>query len=128
MTQFKGIHINLKKADTKEFRETLTRGKAYDDLTAVVGSWTGEDEFLGIVHAIESRSTKDNKPLASVHRGEEIDQDSPSCTPPKRDNPEPPGLDAPLIPANGRIMTPAAISGHDSLTPTPGGGICLPVM
>lgn len=47
------------------------------------------------------------------------------ATPPgRRANPEPPGSRAPLGPANPlKIPIPAAISGQDLLTPTPGGDV-----
>jgi len=118
VAQFKATHVNLKKADAKKFREVLSKAKSYDDLTTLVGSGAGEDEFREILKAIESRSAKPLRRLL-----QESCEESPSSTPPRRDNPEPPGLGAPLIAANGHIMIPAVISGHDALTPTP-----MPVM
>lgn len=119
--------MNVKKADVKKFRETLTQGKGYDDLTDFVGTWSGEEEMREIVKAIESRRPKNCQEPASYTPIRDED-DVPLSTPPGRENPEPPSLGAPLHPSNERMSIPAMISRHDALTPTPGGGVSMAVM
>ena len=86
----------------------------------LLGSRTGEDEFREIEQVIASRSDR----YKFLDRQDQEEEEAPLSTPPARQNPEPPDLNAPLGPANMLRMTiPAAVSGHDALTPTPGGGV-----
>jgi tRNA-dihydrouridine synthase 2 len=75
-----------------------------------------------IINAVQSRSNY--RPVIRDHV-----EDYGPLTPPYRPNPEPPGSGAPLGPSHElRLMIPAGVSGHDAVTPTPGGGIVFGVM
>lgn len=91
----------------------------------LLGSRTGEDEFRDIEAAINSRPDRYHTALLLAEdANEEVVALS---TPPNTENPEPPTLHAPLGPTNAlRMPIPAVISGHDALTPTPGGDVTLP--
>lgn len=89
----------------------------------ILGCRTGEDEFREIEQAIASRPSRYRRSINEAEHEEAF-----LSTPPNRENPEPPSLNAPLGPSNPLRMTiPAAVSGHDELTPTPGGGIPLTI-
>ncbi|KAH7922790.1 FMN-linked oxidoreductase [Leucogyrophana mollusca] len=120
MVQIKSTRSSLSKTDAHEFRSTLSRAKGYDDLTSVVGEWTGEAEFQEIVKAIESRRGGAVLPPPQEAEQEDEGMDAPVCTPPNRANPEPPTSRAPLGPSTAlRMPLPAIITGSDALTPTP---------
>lgn len=120
----------------------IAYAKGYDGVESIAGSWTGEEEFREIEKVLEARGSRQHvfEPVgveASVPtpKDEEVmsvvssDEPSPFVTPPGTQNPEPPSSAAPLLPSNGRIGgVPSLISGHDAETPTPGGGVLMPVI
>jgi len=130
VAQFKGVHVNVRKADAKRFRETLSRSKRYDDMEEIVGSWTGEDELREIIRAIEARSSMGHILHEYPNEKWEVDdsEEEPSSTPTGTQNPESPGSGAPFQPSFERMPIPAMVAGHDAPTPTPGGGIIMAVM
>ena len=98
----------MKKSTSQELHKRLSTAKGFDAFSDILGPGTGEDDFREIEWAILSRC---NARLVE-------DSLEPS-TPLNRENPEPPGLNAPLGPSNPlRMPIPAAVSGHP-LTPTP---------
>ncbi|KAI0063677.1 FMN-linked oxidoreductase [Artomyces pyxidatus] len=129
VSQFKGTHVDTTKADGIAVRNAVVKARSYDDLDALIGPWTGADDFAAIAAAIDARAT--NPPIllpadapvtppvslaaaAAMHYATTV-------TPPGwRGNPEPALVfDAPLLPAEGRVPVPAGVSGHDASTPTP---------
>jgi tRNA-dihydrouridine synthase 2 len=108
--QFRGSHVTSKRSHERTFKDKLSKAKCYDDVTDIVGSWTGEADFAEIVEAIEARSPR---------RSGRID----GTTTPLEWRPNPrmaENLRAPLFPGNERrIPVPASVSGHDEPTPTP---------
>jgi len=129
VNQFKGTRIRLKKAETQKLHQRLSVAKNYDAMADLLGSRTGEEEFRDIEQAIASRPNRYRNVVSLTT--EDIGQDEEEeatilSTPPERENPEPPNLNAPLGPAHALRMTiPAGVSGHDALTPTPGGDVTL---
>lgn len=100
--------------------------KSFDAFADLMGSRTGEDEFRDIEEAINSRPDRYHAALTLDEEPEEVREEVSLSTPPNRENPEPPSLDAPFAPPNARRMPiPSAVSGHDAVTPTPGGGVAL---
>jgi tRNA-dihydrouridine synthase 2 len=97
----------------------------------LLGSGTGEEEFREIERAIALRPNRYHRfvNLTAETRDQgrdEEEQQAPISTPPERENPEPPTLNAPRGPTHPLRMTiPAGVSGHDAMTPTPGGGVTL---
>lgn len=62
------------------------------------------------------------KPLEAALSIESRSSDgSAIATPTGRENPEPPSLNAPKLPTNGRLEMPALSHRRDALTPSPGG-------
>ncbi|KAH7915703.1 hypothetical protein BJ138DRAFT_1132449 [Hygrophoropsis aurantiaca] len=121
MMQIRNAKSSLSKTDAHEFRTTLSRAKNYDDLLNIVGEWTGETEFQAIVNAIRSRRGS-VVPLSPAQSqvGSDDGEWPLVCTPPNRENPEPPSSKAPLGPSTASKMPlPAIITGSDALTPTP---------
>jgi len=99
----------------------------------ILDSRAGEDEFREIEQAIASRPDRYHQSLEQQQdqEEEEEEEEALTSTPPARENPEPPDLNAPLGPANAlRMAIPAAVSGHDAVTPTPtpGGNVPLVAM
>ncbi|KAF8899236.1 hypothetical protein BD779DRAFT_1432038 [Infundibulicybe gibba] len=124
VAQFKAAHVSVKKADAVKFRQALAQAKDYAGMESVVGSWTGEDEFLSIKEAIEARPIWGAK--QSVKQSPTPAKEAEVRTPQGTHNPESPGSGAPFMPGNRHQPIPSIISGHDALTPTPGGGISSP--
>jgi tRNA-dihydrouridine synthase 2 len=98
-------------------------------MSDILGSRTGEDEFREIEQAIASRLDRSHNTVNSTSACQDQDEEEEDLllsTPPERANPEPPSLNAPRSPAHPlRMIIPAGVSGHDALTPTPGGGVVL---
>lgn len=129
VAQFKAPRIVYKKADATALKQTLGQAKGYDDMSSLAGSWTGENEMLEIIKAIEERPPRDHRmiiatSLADDHASNaaEIEND-PTITPEGTQNPEPPSSGAPFLPAVKGRNLPPMLSGQDPMTPTPGGGI-----
>lgn len=117
----------MKKSASQELHQRLSTAKGYDTFSDILGSKTGEDDFREIEQAILSRTDRRHQITEARPVEEEDPEEEPILsTPPDRENPEPPELNAPLGPSHPSRMTiPAAVSGHDALTPTPGGGVPL---
>jgi tRNA-dihydrouridine synthase 2 len=122
VNQFKGEHITTKKADATHLRQIISRSKDFFGVEEIVGAWTGEEEFAQIVGAIEARPPREHRMHLDPEPTDtqtEADEEG-LATPPVRQNPEPPGSGAPLLPSNTRRMQiPPMASGHDATTPTP---------
>jgi tRNA-dihydrouridine synthase 2 len=121
--QFKGTRLRIKKTEAHNLHQRLCEAKGYDAVADISGPGTGEDDFREIEQAISSRPGRFH---AVTNLADEEDQEEgvPLSTPPERENPEPPSLNAPREPTHPLRMTiPAGVSGHDAPTPTPGGGI-----
>jgi tRNA-dihydrouridine synthase 2 len=129
VSQFKG-----RKSANKKLREAVVKAKGYADLDALVGPWTGSDEFAAIKAALDARasappvlhpadeSTPPPPPVPSSEGEETTMTTTTMTTPPEwRGNPDPAVVyDAPLLPANEhRVMIPAGVSKRDPGTPTP---------
>jgi len=106
--QFRGSHVTSNRSAEKSFKDKLAKCKSFDDVDDIVGDWTGEADFAEIVQAIEAR------PSRNMDDGTSTPNDW-------RPNPQiQKNLQAPLLPANERrLYIPAAVSGHDELTPSP---------
>ena len=129
MAQFKAPRIVCKKADATALKQTLGQAKGYDDMSSLAGSWTGENEMLEIIKAIEERPPRDHRIMMATSsaydqasNAAEIEND-PTITPEGTQNPEPPGSGAPFLPADIGRNLPPMLSAQDPMTPTPGGGI-----
>lgn len=128
VNQFKGTRLRIKKAESQKLHQRLSVAKGYDAMSDILGSQTGEDEFREIEQAIASRPDRSHDIVnsTSVCQGQDEEEDTLLSTPPERENPEPPSLNAPRSPAHPLRMTiPAGVSGHDAPTPTPSGGVVL---
>ncbi|TFK56359.1 FMN-linked oxidoreductase [Heliocybe sulcata] len=144
VAQFKGTHPNIPKPERKAIHDAIAQAKSYDDAERLhlIGpeGWNGDEVFAEIVRIIEGRqsgastpSLLEDIPAASEEAtttedvAETAEEDMNLLwTPQNTQNPEPPSLAAPLGVANElRVTIPAAISGVDAPTPTPGGGIPL---
>ncbi|KAI0095130.1 hypothetical protein BDY19DRAFT_916408 [Irpex rosettiformis] len=133
---FRGTHEDGTKADANALRKRITSSKSYDDITDLVGPWTGEAEFQEIVQSVESRVGR--RPM--FKKEEEVSLCSEETTVPSSEtlqlqstqelgafktpvhslSPDPTTLRAPLLPANdARVHVPALVSGYDEPTPTP---------
>ncbi|KIJ66470.1 hypothetical protein HYDPIDRAFT_26819 [Hydnomerulius pinastri MD-312] len=131
VSQFRAPRTERSKAEAHEFKSQIIAAKGYDNLTDLVGGWTGEADFAEIVSAIQARRPRpliveDEPPApeleASALSGEDYssEEDPPLSTPPDRPNPEPPTSCAPLGPSTIlRMPLPAVITGSDAITPTP---------
>lgn len=141
VSQFKGSHGVLKKAERQEIREVMTRAKSYDDLDALVGGiWNGAEEMREITQAIEMRDRGFAPPQTTLgpakeaqaaeasavpeHDAElatdEEDDDGPVTPKEYRANPEPQTLGTPFLPINEHTnVIPAMIAREDAPTPTP---------
>ncbi|KAI0294696.1 hypothetical protein B0F90DRAFT_1670397 [Multifurca ochricompacta] len=141
-TKFCVSQFKARKSANKALREAVIKAKGYTDLDALVGTWTGDEEFTAIKASIEARATappillplsedtlqpqSQSQGSATSSGGDEI---STTITPSGwRGNPDPTVVnDAPFLPANEhRIHIPAGVSKQDPGTPTPhrlsGGG------
>lgn len=108
--------------------QRLSVAKNYDAVADIVGLGTGEDEFREIEQAIASRPDRylNVANLISEVQDQDEREEALLSTPPERENPEPPSLNAPRGPTHLLRMTvPAGVSGRDAPTPTPGGGVPL---
>jgi len=134
VNQFKGQHVNVKKAEAVKLRLRLSQSKGFDDLTDFVGAWTGKEEFEEIVKAIETNCPRQHRlePVSELSPPLESPIPTPTdhemqgeTTPLGTLNPHPPGSGAPLFPSNLRTLIPAMMSGHGPSTPspTPGGAM-----
>ncbi|KDQ51119.1 hypothetical protein JAAARDRAFT_41389 [Jaapia argillacea MUCL 33604] len=127
--QFRGSLSTLKRTECIAIKDSLAKAKSYDDMNEFVGGqWDGEQVFQEIVEVIQAR---ENTPLSLAvnvdEANENRDESVPLVTPPATQNPEPPGLWAPLAPANAlRAPVPAMISRQDVVSPTPGDVVPLP--
>lgn len=133
MSQFKAPRTERSKTEAHQFKTDIAGAKGYDDLTQLVGEWTGEKDFADIVSAVEARRprplTIDDLdaagPEVSATQGSDVDdaleeQARLLSTPSERPNPEPPTLCAPLGPSTlSRMPLPAVITGSDAITPSP---------
>lgn len=119
VAQFKSQHITIKKQDATKLRQALAQSKGFSGMDDIVGSWTGKEEFDAIAEAIEQHPPRDHRMII-----EPLDLDElVTTTPPATQNPEPPGSGAPFMPNTYRMAESAMLSGHDAVTPTPGGGV-----
>ncbi|KAI9569497.1 hypothetical protein HD554DRAFT_2091622 [Boletus coccyginus] len=136
VSQFKAPRTERSKTEAHRFKTHIVTAKGYDDLTELVGEWTGEKDLADIVSAIQTRRprllTVDDLPAdldaASAKNGtlESEAEDAleeelrPVSTPSERPNPELPSLWAPLGPSTLlRMPLPAVITGSDAITPSP---------
>ncbi|KAF8079156.1 hypothetical protein FPV67DRAFT_99797 [Lyophyllum atratum] len=131
LAQFKGQHVNVKKADATAMRQTLAQAKDFPGMEKVVGTWTGKEELDDIVRAIEENPPREHRlppasAFAAVERPDE--NETPETTPPGTQNPEPPGSGAPFLPNSYRTAMPAMLTGHDATTPTPSSGASVAVL
>lgn len=122
VSQFKGQHVAIKKADATHLRQIISQSKDFSGMEEIVGAWTGKEEFAQIVEAIEARPPKEHRMYIVLEPSDaevEVEEEG-MATPPVTLNPEPPGSGAPLLPGNMRRMQiPPMASGHDATTPTP---------
>jgi len=134
VNQFKGPRLRLKKTEAQQLHQRISVAKDYDAVADLLAFGTGEEEFRQIEQVIASRTNRyhdvaeltTDGPDQNLEEEEEEVEEVFLSTPPERENPEPPNLNAPLGPTHPLRMTiPAGVSGHDSLTPTPGGGVTL---
>ncbi|KAK7464399.1 tRNA-dihydrouridine synthase 2 [Stygiomarasmius scandens] len=131
ISQFKGPSVNSTKAEEKRVREAVIKARSFEDVTDIVGEWTGEQDFKEIVRVIEARTSREHSEV-STETDASVDCPSASSsssqaetevageyiTPEGTQNPEPPGSGAPLASEVTRDI-PAVISGELPLTPTP---------
>lgn len=114
----------MKKSASQELHKRLAAAKGYDAFLDILGPGTGEDDLREIERVILSRSDRHHQ--MNTRPVGDPSEDVILSTPRRRDNPEPPDGNAPLGPSNPlRMAIPAAVSGRDPLTPTPGGGVPL---
>ena len=133
VSQFKAPRTERSKTEAHRFKTHIVTAKGYDELTELVGEWTGEKDFADICAAIEARRprplTIDDVPEGSAANGTphwsdgddaEQEEQPAISTPHERPNPEPPTLCAPLGPSTLlRMPLPAIITGSDAITPSP---------
>jgi len=131
ISQFKGIRTEITKDEAHKLKSRIIKAKGYDEVTELVGSWTGDADLGEIVNSVHSRRPRpllvdppsDPETLSQWAPNWEdcsSEEDPPLATPPDRPNPEPPTSCAPLGPSTAaRMPQPALITGSDLLTPTP---------
>ena len=103
----------MTKDEAHEFKSRIIKARAYDEVTELVGDWTGDAELADIVNTIRSRRPRPLLPLGQLDT-------EPLATPRDRPNPEAPTSCAPLGPSTAaRMPQPAIITGSDLLTPSP---------
>ncbi|KAI3604824.1 trna-dihydrouridine synthase 2 [Moniliophthora roreri] len=120
-SQFKGTFTTSNKNEEKRIREAVVRARSFEDVASIVGEWTGEEEFKEIAKVIEARPIRMRKEGIADIINKEADEDSTTTlTPPNTTNPEPPSSRAPHMGKDGPRFLPAAVTGQDPLTPTPG--------
>jgi hypothetical protein len=139
VSQFKGSHKALTKAEVKKYRDALSQAKSWEGWEELAGGWDEEgnelDEVRNVVDGREANAQMRFAPPElpdDVDRGEEqMDypdgdetegEQTPSspCTPTGQRNPFPLTPWAPLGPRNESLMrVPAGVSGRDEVTPTP---------
>ncbi|KAI6120866.1 hypothetical protein EDD16DRAFT_1705365 [Pisolithus croceorrhizus] len=131
ISQFRSTRREVTKEEANKLKARIIKAKGFDELTDLVGSWSGEADFAEIADIIGSRRPRpllvDSEPEEALQRtspasgqGDSTDDGPPIATPPDRPNPEPPTSRAPLGPSwDVRIPQPAIITGSDMLTPTP---------
>ena len=54
VSQFKGVRSEMTKDEAHEFKSRIIKAWAYNEVTELVGSWTGDAEFADIVNTIRS--------------------------------------------------------------------------
>ncbi|KAI5991349.1 hypothetical protein EDC04DRAFT_2587498 [Pisolithus marmoratus] len=130
ISQFRSARREITKDEATRLKTRIIKAKGFDELTDLVGSWSGESDFAEIADIIRSRRPRpllvDSEPEETLQKpisGEGLSSDDdgpPIATPPDRPNPEPPTSRAPLGPSwDVRMPQPAIITGSDMLTPTP---------
>ncbi|CAA7268086.1 unnamed protein product [Cyclocybe aegerita] len=145
VNQFKGIRVEVTKAESHELHQTLSQAKGYGYMKDVMGPATGKEDFQEIVNSIEEISPREHRmlveeqSLASESAPPEptARADSPNLplrdmqdeivTPEGTQNPEPPGSGAPFLPSETSKVY-ATIPGRDATTPTPSGSLSLASM
>ncbi|THH10406.1 hypothetical protein EW145_g1353 [Phellinidium pouzarii] len=141
---FKGANHDMKKAERQQLQNKISRAKSYDELNDFVGGlWDGAEEMQKIVKSIESRvdgvlyafdpppsqetqmrlendmldtsaSSMAEAEYLVTPTGAEAEKEVILSTPPERENPEPPTLNAPLLPSNEQLLAlPSLISELD---------------
>ncbi|KAG8219358.1 hypothetical protein J3R82DRAFT_275 [Butyriboletus roseoflavus] len=139
VSQFKAPRTERSKTEAHRFKTQIVTTKGYDDLTELVGEWTGEKDFANIVSAIQACRPRpltiddlltdpdaaelETSTMNDVY-GSDVDdaleESRPISTPHEHPNPEPPTLCAPLGPSTLlRMPLPAVITGSDAITPSP---------
>lgn len=130
--QFKSARsLTLSKSEATSFHQFLSKSKGYDDAASLVDNrWTGEAIFADIKSVIEARPPRNHEINFSIPKTYTTDSADESeakiRTPEDRPNPEPPSLNAPLLPfSESRQQIPSLVSGREEGTPTPGGGLII---
>ncbi|KAI9510786.1 hypothetical protein F5148DRAFT_1176466 [Russula earlei] len=121
-TKFCVSQFKDSKSSNKALRAAVIKAKGYSDLGALVGPWTGSDEFASIKAAIDARTTTPPFSLPADESTPSPPEEDTTTTPSGwRGNPDPAVVyEAPLLPANEcRLMVPAGVSRQDPGTPTP---------
>lgn len=105
-------------------RQALAQSKDFSGMDEVVGSWTGKTEFEEIAKAIDQSPPRAHRMLLNSSAEQSYEDEQVNVTPPATQNcKEPPG--APFLPDLHRMPIPPMVSGHDAVTPTPGGGVAM---
>ncbi|KAF8913201.1 hypothetical protein CPB84DRAFT_1841593 [Gymnopilus junonius] len=128
VNQFKGVRVDVTKAESHAIRQALTQAKDYTDVNDMMGSFSGEKELQAIINAIENNPPREHRMILDDEtespNAAESTQAHATITPEGTQNPEPPGSGAPFLPSDmDRIFT--AIPGRDATTPTPSGRLSL---
>ncbi|KDR85540.1 hypothetical protein GALMADRAFT_218636 [Galerina marginata CBS 339.88] len=127
VNQFKGVRVDVTKADSHAMHQALSHSKGYSDVKDIMGLSSGEEEFNQILKAIEDNPPRERRMILDAGvLPSKLERNEPqvTVTPEGTQNPEPPGFGAPFQPNDlGRILT--TIPGRDATTPTPGGGLSL---
>ncbi|KAA1478065.1 FMN-linked oxidoreductase [Dentipellis sp. KUC8613] len=141
ISQFKGTHSALTKAQGRAVRDAVVKAHGYADVDALFAPWTGAEVFEDIKRTVEARGkgepmllpAEDFTPPAPSSQAESDIASTPAPssqnaakpdtkTPPDwRGNPEPAVVhDAPLGPVNERRrLVPSGVTRQDAATPTP---------
>ncbi|KZP15650.1 hypothetical protein FIBSPDRAFT_935070 [Athelia psychrophila] len=117
--QFHGPRQNVTKAQAQALHQKLSAAKSYDAFADIIGSRTGGDEFREIEEAINLRP---DRHLAALKLAEKVNNARLNATQSREPRAAIPRC-ADCAPNARRMPIPSVISGHDAVTPTPGGGV-----
>ncbi|KAF8203882.1 tRNA-dihydrouridine synthase 2, partial [Pholiota molesta] len=101
VNQFKGMRVEVTKAESQSLRQTLSQAKEYDHLKDLMGPRSGAEDLQEIIKSIEDNPPRQHRMVfekESIVFPSVSQEDTAFSTPKDTQNPEPPSSGAPFLP------------------------------